>query len=382
MKSIHAILASIQNLNRKEIFLLGFYVSFLVIMTLAMIIDYHIGNITDAWIEAIMVALTALNFLWYRYTGNVRMAMYGIVLLSTVTSYTYILSNAYTVSIFHAIVPLGYFLLFSLRVSLVLTAIHESAVVVLYGVNYHYHPEYMVYHHPEIVTASILASLLVIFFGIVYHIAIENSYQKLAQSDHQKELLLKEVHHRVKNNLNIVSSMLGLQMLREHDEYVKDILMKNRHRIRSIAMVHEILYRHDDFERIHAHEYLRQLAATLIDVYDREVKVAVEGIEIEMPFELALRIGIIANELITNSIKYALGGDAPFIRMRLDQEKTHYIFFYTDSHSTPVDRADIQAHKSLGLRFIDMMVAQLDADLTVRSDAGLVYTLWIPKYVH
>ena len=382
MKLTQDIQSRFRGHDKREVFLWGFYVSFLIIMVLAMISDALIDNLIDAQIELVMIALTLLSFLYYRYNGSVHIAMNGIVLLSTLTTYAYILSNEFTVSIYHSIVPLGYFFLYALRTALLLTVLHNVIVLIFYAIGYHYHPEYLVYHHAEISIASALASLLIVFFGIVYHFAIENSYQMLSKSNFQKELLLKEVHHRVKNNLNIISSMLGLQILREDEPHVKDILTKNKHRIKSIAMVHEILYQHEDFAHINIHEYLERLAKTLLEVYDKEVQISMEGLHQELPFEQALRIGIIANEMIVNSIKYALNGQEPSIRMRIDEEKTHYIFQYEDSNAAPVKLTETQRSKSLGLRFIDMMVKQLDADLSVRSDAGLIYTLWIPKHAH
>jgi len=383
MKTIRYLQHLLRGHDKREIFLWGFYVSFLIVMTLAMILDWHIGNTVDAWIELVMVLLTLASIAVYRYTGNTQLAIYSIVALSTLTTYTYIFSNEYTVSIYHAIVPLGYFLLFSLRTALIWTAVHETIVLILYAINYQLHPDYLVYHHPVISVASALASLMIVLFGVVYHLAIENSYRLLAQSNRQKELLLKEVHHRVKNNLNIISSMLGLQMLREEDPRIRHIFEKNKYRIKSIALVHEILYRHSDFERIDVHEYLGQLADTLLGVYDRDVEVTIDGEARPMPFEQVLRIGIIANEMIVNSIKYGFDGTADAaIHMIFEEEESFYRFTYHDSNTRPVDTATLREGRSLGVRLIEMMVQQMDAQIDLNGQTGLHYTLRIPKDVH
>jgi two-component sensor histidine kinase len=166
---------------------------------------------------------------------------------------------------------------------------------------------------------------------------------------------------------------------RKNNPHVREILTKNKHRIKSIALVHEILYKHEDFANINIHEYLQQLSDTLLGIEDKDVQVSIEGHAAPLPFELVLRIGILANEMIVNTIKYALEGDAPSIRMRLDEAHDHYLFRYEDSGQAHLDLPSLQHTQSLGLRLIDMMVRQMDADLVLSGEAGLTYVLTIPK---
>ncbi len=368
--------------SKREIFVWGFYVSFLLVMILALILDSTFKHNQDVGIEIVFILLTLLSLWYYLSTRNLDTAIYSIVLIAVSTTYALLWNNINYLSAFHSIAPLGFFLLFPLKRSLIYTLIHHTVILGILIYKYKTIASPSVFQDPAALISIGLTSLMVVLFGIVYHIAVENSYQQLAASNHQKELLLKEVHHRVKNNLNIVSSMLGLQMLREESPYVQDILAKNKHRIKSIALVHEILYKHEDFEQIDIHEYLGQLSATLLDVYDKDVDVRIEGICRALPFELALRIGIIANELIVNSIKYAFDGNDPAIRIQIDEDRQNYIMRYEDSCNIPIDTQKTGDRKSLGIRFIDMMVKQLDADISVRNDSGLIYTLWIPKNVH
>jgi len=373
---------ALHGLDRKEIFLLGYYVSFLIVMTLAAILDAMLDNYIDVYVELFFIAWTLVSMMDYAAHRNMTRAIYSIVIFSVLTTYALLISNHQNISAFHSIVPLGFFLLFSLRQALVMTLLHHTVVTGILLYQYSALPPYPMVHNPVILVSTALTSLMVVLFGVVYHFSMENAYRQLAQSNQQNVLLLQEVHHRVKNNLNIIASMLGLQMLREEEPRIQDLLAKNKHRIRSIALVHEILYRHDNFKRINIHEYLRQLATTLIDLYDKEVDVRVKGLPMEIPFELVLRIGIIVNELIVNSIKYALEDTEAAIQIRFEEEATHYLFHYEDSNTTPIDLSETKQGKSLGLRFVDMMTRQLNADLTVRNDTGLVYTLWIPKHAH
>jgi two-component sensor histidine kinase len=366
--------------DKRTIFLWGYYVSFIIIMTLAMVADTIIHNYSDAIIEAIVLILTAGSLLYYRRTDNLHTAVIGIIFIATLTTYAYLFTNQYTVSIYFIIVPLGYFLLFSLRTSLMITLGHYLIVLFIYLYGFQIHPDYLAFHTPNVIVSIVLASLLITFFGIVYHLAIENSYQQLANADHQKEILLKEVHHRVKNNLNVISSMLGLQMLREEDMRVKEIYKKNKSRIKSIALVHEILYRHSNFAQINALEYFQQLTSTLLEVCERNVRVEIESHDIVLPFELILKLGIITNELTTNSIKYAFDDGENTLSIELSEEADSYLYTYRDSGTGVFDIANLKQGKSLGLRLIDMMSEQMDAHLDVIHTDGLTYTLRIPRH--
>ena len=381
MKFFELLKTRIYKLNKKDIFLIGFYASFLFIMSLAATIDFYIDNLIDAYIEVFFVLLTLLSMGYYKYSKNIDIAVYGIVVIATLTTYSLLISNDFNISIFHSIVPLGYFLLFSLKRSLLYTFIHQSIVIGIYVSAYNLYPDNETLHNTPIHVATVMASLMIIFFGIVYHIAVENSYQKLRQADKQKELLLKEVHHRVKNNLNIISSMLGLQLLRETDENIKHVFEKNRLRIDSIAMVHEILYKHSDFEKINIYEYLQQLSSILVDISEDETSVQIKDAELYLPFETVLEIGIITNELIINSMKYAFNTNHRKIEIKFEVDKDSYVYKYQDANTDAVDTKQLLKSKTLGFKLINMMVEQMEAEMDITSDSGLVYTIRIPKDV-
>jgi two-component sensor histidine kinase len=220
-----------------------------------------------------------------------------------------------------------------------------------------------------------------IFFGIVYHFSMENSYAKLDKSNRQKEILLKEVHHRVKNNLNIISSMLGLQMLREKDNKVKQVFQKNRLRVDSIAMVHEILYQHSDFETIDVHEYLDSLSSMVCEMSDEHITINLKDKVLALPFEMVLKIGILTNELIVNTIKHATSEESKQIFIGFHDEGEYYRYIYQDSGTQKVDLEKLNDTKTLGLKLIHLMVEQLEGTLELSGDRGLVYSIRIPKHV-
>ncbi|CAA6825352.1 MAG: Signal Transduction Histidine Kinase [uncultured Sulfurovum sp.] len=382
MKVFNYIQKHIYGLDKRKIFLLGFYLSFLFVMTLAMILDMSIENYVDAYVEMFFIVLTLFSILYYQYNTNIDIAIYSIVIIATLTTYALLVSNNYNISVFHSIVPLGYFLLFSLKRSLLYTVIHQCIVIAIYGYGYYAYPEHPFLHDMAMIVATMMASLMIILFGIVYHLAVENSYHLLEKSNRQKEILLKEIHHRVKNNLNIVSSMLGLQMLREDDEKIKYIFEKNKSRIHSIALVHEILYKHQDFEKINIYDYLNQLSFALVQTQDTEMKVHIDTYKkTYLSFDLVLKLGIITNELIVNSMKYAFHEKRLEIYIHLEEEEEFYIYSYKDNDSRYIDIENLQKKESLGLKLVEMMVEQMETTLVVDNHSGLNYTIKVPKNV-
>jgi len=383
MKTIRYLQHLLRGRNKQKVFLLGAYISFLVVMIISIVTDLSYGNTVDAALETFFSLITLLSLLHYFYIKNMAQAIDSIIIIVSLTSLALLWSNHTTILASYSLVPLAYFHLYSLRKALIYTGIYHSIATAIMIYEYFDGMNYPAMHDPAAVIAALMSSLMVILFGVVYHLSVERSYQLLVQSNRQKELLLKEVHHRVKNNLNIISSMLGLQMLREEDPRIRHIFEKNKYRIKSIALVHEILYRHSDFERIDVHEYLGQLADTLLGVYDRDVEVTIDGEARPMPFEQVLRIGIIANEMIVNSIKYGFDGTADAaIHMIFEEEENFYRFTYHDSNTRPVDTAKLREGRSLGVRLIEMMVQQMDAQMDLNGQTGLHYTLRIPKDVH
>ena len=195
----------------------------------------------------------------------------------------------------------------------------------------------------------------------------------------EKEVLLKEIHHRVKNNLQIISSLLNLQTDYVDDAQTSKALQDSQHRIRSMALIHEKLYRSRDLAHVDLAEYVQNLAAYLFRVYDANaegVTLTIKGKGVFLDIDAAVPCGLIVNELISNSLKHAFspGGDrsmgedrptgqAGQIRIELRQDDRQLTVMVRDNGVGLPPDFDFRHTSSLGLQLVNMLVTQLDGSI-------------------
>lgn len=192
---------------------------------------------------------------------------------------------------------------------------------------------------------------------------------------HEKEVLLKEVHHRVKNNLQIVSSLLNLQSSFIEDEDVQKRLQESQDRIKSMALIHEMIYQSNDLSSIEMGGYLRELASYLLRSYtvDIEVSCHVNIIPPSVRFDVdrAIPIGLIVNELVTNCLKYAFKeeDESPELQISLVLEEEEYTLQIADNGKGM--SGDVSDPDTLGLSLVHALVDQLNGTVESNSDNGL-----------
>lgn len=199
--------------------------------------------------------------------------------------------------------------------------------------------------------------------------------QKLRKSLAEKESLLKEIHHRVKNNLQIVSSLLYLQ-----EEYMADprgveILRESQNRVKSMALIHEQLYGTSDLSKIDFGRYIQGLTANLFDAYGTDparTRLNVRADDIALGVDMAVPCGLIINELVSNALKHAFlpetGGTIDIAIQNLGGGRME-IVVSDDGIGLAEPPADAEK-KSLGLRLVDTLTTQLDGTLTVETEKG------------
>jgi two-component sensor histidine kinase len=206
---------------------------------------------------------------------------------------------------------------------------------------------------------------------------------KLRSSLAEKEVLLKEIHHRVKNNLQVISSLLYLQSKDIADAGVRALFLDSQNRVRSMALVHERLYRSEDLAKVDFAEYVRSLAASLIRSYrvnTNGVKLAVDVEEVYLSVDAAVPCGLIINELISNCLKHAFpDGRAGEIRVELRRAGGHKLSLTVTDDGVGFPQ-DLKARptSSLGLQLVHTLTEQLGGQVELSGDVGTVATVRFP----
>jgi PAS domain S-box-containing protein len=206
--------------------------------------------------------------------------------------------------------------------------------------------------------------------------------QELRDSLAEKDILLKEIHHRVKNNLQIISGLLYLQEERVQDPIALESFRESRNRIASMALVHEALYRSANLSRIRLDDYIRDLQSRLFGPAPREPGLRCEyGLEaVEVPIEKAIPAGLAINELLTNAYKHAFKGRPEgTLRLTLKREGPEVLVVVADDGPGLPPDFRLEEGETLGMRLVLNLARQLGGEVTVANDdTGAVFTLRFP----
>jgi PAS domain S-box-containing protein len=207
---------------------------------------------------------------------------------------------------------------------------------------------------------------------------------QIRDSLREKEVLLKEIHHRVKNNMQVISSLLSVQSQNIKDESIRVLFKESQNRIRSIALVHELLYRSDNLDQIEYGEYLKKMFIPLFESYNvdqRRVSIVIEAPKVMITIEKAVSCSLIVNELITNSLKHAFPGDrrgAITIRFGLDPAGSEYLLDYGDNGVGLPPGLDVKKLNTFGMRLIGLLTRQLDGNLELVPGEGTRFRISFP----
>lgn len=204
----------------------------------------------------------------------------------------------------------------------------------------------------------------------------KQSEEQIKASLKEKDTLLHEIQHRVKNNLTVISSLLSLQARRVKGQTAKSVLQDSQNKVQAMSIIHEILYRSDSLSSIDMEEYFSRLVGSIIqsygDIQNRVTsKIAAKNIRIGV--ETATPLGLIVNELVTNALKYAFPeNNSGEILIRLASENENsYELIVADNGIGFSQEVDLRNSDTLGLRLIKTMVEdQLEGTLDIESDKG------------
>lgn len=204
--------------------------------------------------------------------------------------------------------------------------------------------------------------------------------ERIRLSLQEKEVLLKEVHHRVKNNLQVISSILNLQSSYVKDEGTLQILKESQNRIKSMAFIHESLYQTKDFSSINFTEYVINLSQNLIHSYsnvDNEIKLNLDIQDVFLNLDLAIPCGLIINEIVSNALKYAFvdkveGGE---ITLKMKTSGDYLELQIGDNGKGLPKNIDYRNTESLGLQLVVTLTDQLGGKIDLNLEKGTNYTI-------
>jgi two-component system, sensor histidine kinase PdtaS len=199
----------------------------------------------------------------------------------------------------------------------------------------------------------------------------------------EKDVLLGEIHHRVKNNLQIVYSLLGLQAARVDDRATQDLLRDSQNRIHSMALIHQTLYGSKDFESVDFALFIATLLPALSRSYGidpEHIAIRVDVEPVRLPIDIAVPCGLVVNELITNALKHAFqdricGEISIALSRQLGREA---LLSVSDNGVGLPDHLDVQKTETIGLQLVGLLAEQLDGEIAIRRSDPTRFSLRFP----
>jgi PAS domain S-box-containing protein len=211
----------------------------------------------------------------------------------------------------------------------------------------------------------------------------EQARERLERSLVEKEALLREIHHRVKNNLQVIVSLLAVQARYLDDSEAVASLEETINRVRAIARIHETLYREADLVALDFATYLRQLAHDLTSFYDPKQRLTtnVEASSLSLEIERAVPLALIANELIGNAMKHAFtNGHAGSVHVKLSSDKSFSELEVTDNGIGLPSNFQIDLDGGMGFNLVQILTEQMEAQLRIKSEGGTQVSVRFPLH--
>jgi len=242
----------------------------------------------------------------------------------------------------------------------------------------------------------VIAFLLIITFVFIHlrtsklkndKLALERTVEKrtseLKYSLEQREILLKEIHHRVKNNLQVISSLFELQSVDIQDEYAKKVLEEAKGRVASIALLHHQLYQKEDLAGVNLDTFVEDLYSHVLDIYFKpgvNIEFTKNIMNVTVDIDTAIPFGLILNELLTNTFKYAINKvDKPKIKVSIHPYNNHYQMNFEDNGPGLPKDFNWQKSRSLGMRMINELSRQIGGYTEYEYQNGSIFKIHFKK---
>jgi PAS domain S-box len=207
--------------------------------------------------------------------------------------------------------------------------------------------------------------------------------KSLENSLEEKEALLREIHHRVKNNMQIISSLLNLQTSYVHMDETRNVLKDSQNRVKTMAMIHEKLYMSRDLSHINFKDYTEKLVSDIFYTYGVKkdtIRSILNVEDIEMNMETAIPLGLIINELVTNSLKFAFPEmDEGAVTVEMKTSNGDHTLIVADDGIGMPENFNFKKTESLGLQLVNNLVHQIDGEITLERSYGTKFKITFPR---
>lgn len=234
----------------------------------------------------------------------------------------------------------------------------------------------------------VLASILAFLAWRLQKIKSKTNQELAVKNDlitkalNEKNILLREIHHRVKNNLQVISSLLKLQSQYIEDEGAVKAIAEGRNRVHSMALLHQNLYNEDNLTGVNMKEYFTNLIEGLFDAYKiTDIKLVTEIEDLTLDIDTVIPLGLISNELVSNALKHAFDNvENGILTVKLWEKDSHLLFNVRDNGNGYDENSVAEGKKSFGQKLIKSLSDKLEADVQVTTTTGTDVTLSIKDY--
>lgn len=225
-----------------------------------------------------------------------------------------------------------------------------------------------------------LLSVFIVFGILTYRIRVKRS-KLLAIKNAENELLLKEIHHRVKNNLEVVSSLLALQSAQIDDPHTRDAMQESQNRVHSIGIVHQKLYLGKTLDAIEMKDYFLNLSESVLDSFGAEKRIKIELAmeKLDIDIDTAVPLGLIVNELLTNTIKYAFPeGRDGLVLIKLEKQKNGNL--HLEVADNGMGKSGVTKGTGFGTQLISLLTRQLNGSMheEIKNGTRILFDFKIP----
>ena len=224
----------------------------------------------------------------------------------------------------------------------------------------------------------IAISILVVMLAVLFFVLFRQKRKSLLE----REILLKEIHHRVKNNLQIISSLLNLQAGSLDDEVAIDAVKEGQNRVKSMALIHENLYKNDNLSGIEVDDYIKNLTDTLyhsfgVDTERIKTELSIEKLKLDI--DTLIPLGLILNELVSNSLKYAFPNGEGILSLTL-HKNSDALELQLKDNGPGLDEEKLESGNSYGWKMVKSLSRKLKADVLINNEEGTEISMKIKNY--